>query len=124
MNNTMTTETIELTQKENALLSAIQNERVFTFERETAEGTVEVEVKIDFPVPSKGSLVNIYGHEFTVEDVKIVIEYDFDEKLKTYVSRPKMTNEPEPRIVFGIKVKGSKWFDYTWRKGEHFESAE
>lgn len=94
----------------------------FTTTKETATGPVTVSFTPDYPVPSKGDVVNIYGHLIAVEEIKIGIDYDFVDGK--YTGSVRVTNELDPRVVFDVKGVGDDYFSVTWRAGEWFAPAD
>lgn len=105
--------------------TATQNKpRKFTTTQDTGTGPVTVSTEVGFPVPSKGDTLNIFGHEILVEDIKVGIDFDFDETARKYTGKVRRTTDGTERIVFWVKPAGSSRFDHTWREGEFFTRKE
>jgi len=79
---------------------------------ETVTGTVSASVKVDYHVPKKGDVINVFGKDHTLtEDMTPRVECTYDGEK--YVGNVMTTTEGTNRVVFfgdGL----------TWRQGENY----
>ena len=86
--------------------------KTHTNEAQTSANLVKIRVAVDYPVPTKGDIIYVFGHEIKLtQDMKPRISFTWNEEKKRYEGEPMTTTDN--RIVFAAG-------GYSWREGEAF----